>query len=90
MKTQARKTRKKIVGTVVSNKANKTITVQVVTKVKHPLYGKYMKRTTKIMAHDENNACSMKDQVVIMMTRPLSKQKSYRLVKILKIEKNHD
>ena len=70
----------------VSNKMNKTIVVQVERKVKHPLYGKYVRRFTKMYAHDENNTCQMGDTVVIQQTRPLSKTKRWRLVEIIKRE----
>ena len=69
-------------GRVVSNKMNKSITVMVERKVKHPIYHKYVKRTTKLHAHDENNECSLGDLVVVCETRPVSKTKSWALVKI--------
>jgi len=72
-----------ITGRVVSNKMNKTITVLVEEKVKHPIYGKYVKRSTKLHAHDENNECGEGDLVVVASCRPLSKSKSWRLVKVL-------
>lgn len=75
--------RKERVGTVVSNKMNKTITVQVDRKVKHPVYGKFMTRSKKFHAHDEENTCNIGDTVKIMETRPLSKTKRWRLVEIL-------
>ena len=68
---------------MTSNKMTKTITVAVERKVKHPIYGKFVKKTTKFMAHDETNTCGIGDTVLIMETRPLSKQKGWRLVKIL-------
>nr|WP_205611224.1 30S ribosomal protein S17 [Clostridium sporogenes] len=70
-------------GRVVSNKMDKTIVVAVETKVRHPLYGKIMNRTTKFKAHDENNAANINDKVLIMETRPLSKQKRWRLVEVV-------
>ena len=79
-----RNRRKERLGSVTSNKAHKTITVAVERRVKHPLYGKFIKKTTKLMAHDENNACNPGDFVKIMETRPLSKCKRWRLVEILK------
>ncbi|MEO1300961.1 MAG: 30S ribosomal protein S17 [Bacteroidota bacterium] len=79
-----RNRRKERLGSVASNKAHKTITVAVERRVKHPLYGKFIKKTTKLMAHDESNACNPGDFVKIMETRPLSKCKRWRLVEILK------
>ncbi len=73
-----------IVGVVVSNKMNKSIVVQVERKVKHPQYGKYVKRFTKLVAHDEENASNIGDTVKIEHTRPLSKTKRWKLVEILK------
>ena len=70
-------------GTVVSDKMDKTITVAINRFVKHPIYGKYMKRTTKLHAHDENNECASGDVVTIRECRPLSKTKSWTLVKII-------
>ncbi|ACY47748.1 30S ribosomal protein S17 [Rhodothermus marinus] len=81
-KTQ-RGRRKERIGVVVSNKMDKTITVAVERLVKHPLYGKYIKRTTKLMAHDEHNEANEGDVVRIMETRPLSKHKRWRLVEII-------
>ena len=72
-----------IVGRVVSNAMDKTITVLVERKVKHPIYGKFMKRSTKLHAHDESNECNNGDTVMVEQCRPLSKSKSWRLVKIL-------
>jgi small subunit ribosomal protein S17 len=80
---QARSLRKERVGRVVSNKMQKSITVAIERKVKHPIYGKFMKKTTKLMAHDENNECGIGDTVRIMETRPLSKNKRWRLVEII-------
>ena len=78
-----RSNRKTRMGRVVSNKMDKTIVVAVETKVRHPLYGKIMNRTTKFKAHDENNTANINDKVLIMETRPLSKQKRWRLVEIV-------
>lgn len=75
--------RKKRLGRVVSDKMDKTIVVAVETKVRHPLYGKTMNRTTKFKAHDENNEARLGDTVVIMETRPLSATKRFRLVEIV-------
>ena len=78
-----RKLRKTRVGKVVSNKMHKTIVVAVVDNVKHPLYGKIVKRTYKLKAHDEQNECNIGDRVKVMETRPLSKDKRWRLVNII-------
>jgi len=76
-----------IVGRVVSNAMDKTITVLVERKVKHPIYGKYMKRSTKLHAHDESNECNNGDTVKVEQCRPLSKSKSWRLVEIIERSK---
>lgn len=83
MEQQERNLRKERIGVVVSNKMEKSITVAVDRKVKHPMYGKFMHRTKKFMAHDELNQCGIGDTVRIMETRPLSKNKRWRLVEIL-------
>ncbi|EMS71329.1 30S ribosomal protein S17 [Ruminiclostridium cellobioparum] len=75
--------RKTRVGKVVSNKMDKTIVVAIETSVKHPLYGKIVKRTYKLKAHDEENVCQIGDKVKVMETRPLSKEKRWRLVEIV-------
>jgi len=75
--------RKTRVGKVVSDKMDKTIVVAIETSVKHPLYGKIVKRTYKLKAHDENNECRIGDRVKVMETRPLSKEKRWRLVEIV-------
>ncbi len=75
-----RKTRQ---GLVVSDKMDKTIVVAITTRVRHPLYGKIVKRTTKLKAHDEGNACGIGDTVRVMETRPLSRDKRWRLVEII-------
>lgn len=80
MERNARKTK---IGKVDSNKMDKTIVVRIDTKVKDPLYGKIVKETLKVKAHDENNECDIGDTVEIMETRPLSKDKRYRLVRIV-------
>lgn len=72
-----------IQGRVVSDKMDKTITVLVERQVKHPLYGKYIKRSTKIKAHDENNDCRMGDTVVVEQSRPISKTKTWKLREVL-------
>lgn len=78
-----RNIRKTRVGVVSSNKMEKTISVTVERKLKHPIYGKYVKKSKKFIAHDENNECTIGDLVRIMETRPLSKRKRWRLVEIL-------
>ena len=78
-----RKLRKQRTGVVTSNKMQKTISVAVERKVKHPIYGKFIKKTNKYAAHDENNDCRIGDVVRIMETRPLSKNKCWRLVEIV-------
>lgn len=78
-----RNLRKTRVGRVVSDKMDKTIVVAVEDNVRHPLYKKTVKRTTKFKAHDENNECKVGDRVLIMETRPLSKEKRWRLVEII-------
>jgi small subunit ribosomal protein S17 len=78
-----RNLRKTKLGVVSSNKMDKTITVSVERKVKHPLYGKFVKKSTKFHAHDEKNECSIGDTVKIMESRPLSKTKKWRLVEVV-------
>ncbi|MDO4217403.1 MAG: 30S ribosomal protein S17 [Bacteroidales bacterium] len=78
-----RNLRKERIGVVVSNKMEKSIVVKVERKVKHPKYGKFVKKSTKFMAHDEKNECNIGDTVRIMETRPLSKNKCWRLVEII-------
>ena len=80
MERNLRKTR---TGKVLSNKMDKTIVVAIVDNVKHPLYNKIVKRTYKLKAHDENNECNIGDTVKVMETRPLSKDKRWRLVEII-------
>ena len=75
--------RKTKIGMVVSNKMDKTIVVAIADNVKHPLYGKIVKRTYKLKAHDEENICAKGDKVKVMETRPLSKDKRWRLVEIV-------
>lgn len=75
--------RKQRVGKVVSDKMDKTIVVAIEYNVKHPLYGKIMKRTYKLKAHDENNECNIGDRVTVMETRPISKDKRWRLLNIV-------
>lgn len=80
---EARNARKVIIGKVVSNKMQKTIVVSVERKVMHPKYGKFIKMTSKFKAHDEKQECNMNDVVKVMETRPLSKDKRWRLVEII-------
>ena len=83
MSVVERKTRKSRIGLVTSDKMDKTITVAVERKVKHPFYGKFLKKTTKFHAHDESNSCGIGDTVRIMETRPMSKTKRWRLVEVI-------
>jgi len=78
-----RNLRKERIGVVVSNKMEKSITIAVQSKVKHPMYGKFIKKTSKFMAHDEKNDCNIGDTVKIMETRPMSKNKNWRLVEVI-------
>jgi small subunit ribosomal protein S17 len=80
---EKRNLRKERIGVVTSDKMQKSIVVAVERKVKHPKYGKFVKKTTKFVAHDENNDCHIGDTVKIMETRPLSKSKNWRLVEII-------
>jgi small subunit ribosomal protein S17 len=82
MSTEALKS-KTVTGTVISSKMDKTISVRIERTVKHPLYGKYIRRSTKVMAHDEINECNEGDVVIIESSRPLSKNKSWRLQKVV-------
>ncbi|WP_407659077.1 30S ribosomal protein S17 [Marivirga aurantiaca] len=83
MAKMERNLRKERIGLVVSNKMEKSVTVSVERKVKHPIYGKFLKKTTKFMAHDETNDCNIGDKVKIGETRPMSKNKRWRLVEII-------
>jgi len=80
---QERNLRKERIGVVVSNKMDKTISIAVERRLKHPIYGKFVKKTNKFMAHDENNECQIGDLVRIMETRPLSRHKRWRLAEII-------
>ena len=80
---EERNLRKEMVGTVTSDKMDKTVVVSVATNVKHPKYGKIVKRTYKLKAHDEENVCQIGDKVKVMETRPLSKDKRWRVVEVL-------
>lgn len=77
------KVRRKVVGLVVSNKMDKSVSVSIERLIKHPTYGKYVRRTGKIMAHDENNECQIGDRVAISECRPLSKNKAWEVVSII-------
>ena len=81
--SEVRGMRKTRVGVVVSDKMDKTITIAVKYRVRHPLYGKIMNQTSKLKAHDENNECGVGDRVRVMETRPLSRDKRWRLVEII-------
>ncbi|HPR31612.1 MAG TPA: 30S ribosomal protein S17 [Prolixibacteraceae bacterium] len=83
MEENTRNLRKERIGVVVSNKMDKTIVVAEKRKVKHPIYGKFVNKTSKFYAHDETNDCNIGDTVKIMETRPLSKNKGWRLVEII-------
>jgi len=80
---EVRKLRKTRIGLVTSNKMDKSVTISIIRKVPHPLYKKYSKKTTKLMAHDEKNECNIGDLVKVMETRPLSAKKRWRLVEII-------
>ena len=80
---ETRTQRKERVGVVTSNKMEKSIVIKVIRRVKHPKYGKFVKKSSNFMAHDEKNECNIGDTVRIMETRPLSKNKCWRLVEIL-------
>jgi len=83
MDNQARSARKERIGVVVSSKMDKTISVAIQRQIKHPIYGKFIKKTTRLMAHDETNDANEGDTVRIMETRPLSRNKRWRLVEIV-------
>lgn len=76
------KTVRRVFGHVVSNGADKTVSVSIERVVRHPVYGKYIRRTSKVMAHDEDNACQLGDRVAIAECRPVSKRKSWRVVEV--------
>ncbi|HHU34875.1 MAG: 30S ribosomal protein S17 [Bacteroidales bacterium] len=80
---EERNLRKERIGVVVSNKMDKSITVAIKWKEKHPMYGKFINKTKKLMAHDETNSCNIGDTVRVAETRPLSKNKAWRLVEII-------
>ena len=77
------KGKRTIIGHVVSDKANKTVSVKVERLIKHPVYGKYIRRTTKVLAHDESNECKSGDRVAISECRPLSKNKAWQVVNVI-------
>ncbi len=81
--TEERNLRKTRIGTVTSNKMDKSIVVKVHRRLRHPLYGKFVKKTSSYMTHDEDNTCNVGDKVRIMETRPLSKNKRWRLVEVI-------
>ncbi len=81
--TTGRSSRKERIGTVVSNKMDKSVLVAIKRQIKHPIYGKFIKRTTKLMVHDERNDAGEGDTVRIMETRPISKNKRWRLVEVV-------
>ena len=81
--SEPEKTARTLQGTVISSKMDKSISVSVLRTVKHPLYGKYIRRSTKLLAHDENNECNEGDVVIIESSRPISKRKAWRLQKIV-------
>ena len=83
---QPEKRARKVVGRVVSNKADKSVSVRIERVVKHPVYGKYIRRTTKVLAHDEDNACQEGDTVAIAECRPISKHKAWRVVEVIESE----
>ncbi len=83
MATEQQSLKKQRVGVVISNKMDKTISVAVERRLRHPIYGKFVKKTKKFIAHDENNECNIGDLVKIIESRPLSKRKRWRLVEIL-------
>jgi small subunit ribosomal protein S17 len=80
-----RSLRRRLTGTVVSNKMDKTVTVKIERRVKHPLYGKYVRKTTKLHAHDENNECVEGDMVIVEEHRPISKTKTWQVISIQKV-----
>jgi len=83
VKKSDRNNRKECIGIVVSNKMDKSIVINIERKVKHPIYGKFIKKSKSFVAHDENNECGIGDKVLIMETRPMSKTKCWRLVEII-------
>jgi small subunit ribosomal protein S17 len=86
MNAEVKETNRTLQGVVVSDKMDKTITVMIERKVKHPVYGKYIKRSTKVHAHDEDNTCKMGDTVIVELCRPVSKSKTWRLLEVVSQE----
>jgi len=82
-KAVAEKNRRKVTGRVVSDKMNKTVSVSIERLIKHPVYGKYIRRTTKVLAHDESNECKAGDRVTISECRPMSKNKAWQVVEVV-------
>ena len=82
-KTERKTNTRTLAGRVTSNKMQKTVTVLIERKVKHPVYGKYLRRTSKVLAHDENNECKTGDKVAIRECRPLSRHKAWRVVSVV-------
>lgn len=83
MMSEQNKTKRTLVGRVVSDKMDKTVSVAIERRIKHPVYGKYIRRTTKLLAHDENNECKPGDRVTISEGRPISKNKSWTVVGVV-------
>ena len=83
MSEEAKSTKRTVVGRVVSNKMDKTVSVAIERRLKHPVVGKYIRRTTKVMAHDANNECNEGDRVAISECRPLSKNKAWQVVDVV-------
>ena len=81
--SESQASNRSLIGRVVSNKMDKSVTVLIERRVQHPLYGKFIRRSTKVMAHDDANECSKGDMVMVEQCRPISKNKSWRLVKVL-------
>ena len=81
--SESQASNRSLIGRVVSNKMDKTVTVLIERRVQHPLYGKFIRRSTKVLAHDDTNECNKGDMVMVEQCRPMSKNKSWRLVKVL-------
>jgi small subunit ribosomal protein S17 len=84
VEVQTDKPERRVIGRVVSNKMNKSVTVAIERMIQHPVYGKYIRRTTRLVAHDEDNACREGDTVAIVECRPISRRKAWRVVEIVK------
>jgi len=87
--TEERKSRRTVVGRVVSDKMDKTVSVAIERTIKHPMYGKYIRRTSKVLAHDAANECKAGDRVAIAETRPVSKNKSWAVVDVIERSADH-